>query len=129
MNKHIFLQSRLEQEIRNYHPDMELSGSGNIDYGHVLADRVLKENKRKELGKNHEDKKMREFIEEVEKSGVNINDEFKDRYRKIELLGKLGYTALNGKGKEKIPLRECSDYRIGAALKNIYLRYLNNLGK
>lgn len=31
----------LINECENYHPDMELEGSGNLDYGHNLAERLI----------------------------------------------------------------------------------------
>lgn len=34
----------LQYKIKNYFPDMELIGRGDVDYGHNLAERILKEN-------------------------------------------------------------------------------------
>lgn len=32
----------IDQEARDYYPDIELQGSGNMDYGHYLAERLTK---------------------------------------------------------------------------------------
>lgn len=34
-------KDELNHRIRNYNPDVELEGSGHIDYGHNLADAVM----------------------------------------------------------------------------------------
>ncbi len=38
----------LKKRIESYDPDTELSGSGNVDYGHNLADEIMKYSESKE---------------------------------------------------------------------------------
>jgi hypothetical protein len=35
-------KDELKHRVMNYTPDIELDGSGNVDYGHNLADAIMK---------------------------------------------------------------------------------------
>jgi len=68
-----------------------------------------------------EEQKRRVYIDFVKRAEkLNYKDIFKDTNRKRELLGILGYTHLTGPSKQRIPLGECSDARIGKAFLNCY---------
>ena len=107
----------LETECKNYNPDRDYNGG----YGHYLADLVFKQKENKELEKLAEVYTEIEFVKAVKNSGINIDNEFGERYEKERLIKKYThYTKLNGLGKKKEFLKDCSDNKIGSAFKNIY---------
>ena len=68
------------------------------------------------------------FVHLTDKLKLNPEDIFKGIDYKKELIREvMGYTRLNGKGKEKVKLDECSDTKIGLAFQNMYNSYLNQL--
>ncbi|MBI2003907.1 hypothetical protein HYS72_00380 [Candidatus Pacearchaeota archaeon] len=44
----------IKKQVKKYHPDVELKGSGNTDYGHALADKILKQTKKEGLEKKRQ---------------------------------------------------------------------------
>ena len=42
----------IKKQVNKYHSDMELSGSGDADYGHNLAEKVLEQEKKEKGGEN-----------------------------------------------------------------------------
>lgn len=118
----------LERACEEYYPDMELNGSGNLDYGHVLAEAILKQKKFEYSEKRAELDSEINFVEKVKRLKINIDDVFSNRDIKQELIREYkGYSRLNAKGKEKIDLRDCSDSKIGYAFQNIYYSALNKI--
>ncbi len=112
-------QKLSEIVCRDYNPDEDYNGS----YGHFLAEQIMKQKENEEL----EIMAEFEFVKAVDKSGVNIDDEFRDRYEKEKLIRKYTlYTKLNGSGNKEL-LRNCSDKKIGSVLKNIYSSALNKI--
>jgi|SRR3989344_1104550 len=107
----------LESACENYHPDIELTGSGNTDYGNFLVEQVYKQKNEEELEQRADLQEHIDFIMAVEKVKININDEFAHRQIKEEFMEKhLGYKKLNGFNS----LADCPDKAIGNAFKNKY---------
>jgi len=120
-------KNALEIACENYNPDIELAGSGNTDYGHYLAEQVLKHKKIEELEKRAELETHIIFVNAVDKSRIDVDNAFADRHEKENLIRKYApYTKLNGSGKKEL-LENCSDYKIGLAFKNIYVSALNKI--
>ena len=119
------MSNNLNEQIEKYNPDIELRGNGNFDCGHNLADAILKQKKIKDLEKRVELEDYLSFVNAVKKSGVDINNEFKDRYEKEKLIIKYTtYKKLNGSENS---LSECSNHKIGLAFKSIYSSALNKI--
>ena len=120
----------IKKQVNKYRPDMELSGSGNTDYGHNLADKVLEQEKKDVLVKRAELENEIEFIKIIKTSRVNVDNIFDDREIKEKLLIEYQrYTKLNSFGKYKEILEYCSDAKIGLAFKNNYHSALNKIKK
>src|SRR3989338_5951173 len=118
----------IKKQVNKYHPDMELSGSGDTDYGHKLADKFLEQKKKEGLEKRAELEYLTEFLKKSNK--LNVEDVYSNRETKQELIRKyFNYTKLNGDGKEKKILSYCSYARIGLAFKSIYYSALNKIEK
>ena len=119
----------LQEESMKYNPEIELRGSGNTDYGHNLAERILREQKEQgDLEKLVDLESEIKFVSAVEKSGVDVNNKFSERYEKERLIRKYAlYTKLNGLGKQKESLKNCSDHKIGSAFKNLYYSALRKI--
>jgi len=124
------MSNSLNEQIENYTPDIELIGVGNTDYGHHLAEQIMKQKEIEELEKMVELENQIIFIKAVDKSRININNKFSDRYEKENLIKKYTpYAKLNGSGDKKESLKDCSDYKIGSAFNNIYYSALNKIEK
>ena len=125
------MNTYLQEESMKYNPEIELRGSGNTDYGHNLAERILREQKEQgDLEKLAELESEIKFVSAVEKSGVDVNNKFSERYEKERLIRKYAlYTKLNGSGNKKESLKNCSDHKICLAFKNIYSSALRKIEK
>ena len=120
----------IKKQVNKYHSDMELSGSGDADYGHNLADKVLEQKKKERLEKRSELENEIEFIKVIKTSRINVDNIFDDREIKEKLLREYQrYTKLNSFGKYKEILEYCSDAKIGLAFKNNYHSALNKIKK
>ena len=116
--------------LERYSPDIELIGSGNTDYGHYLAEQVINQKENKKLEKRAELDNYFAFVNAVDKSRINIENIFANRYEKENLIKKYTpYAKLNGSGDKKELLKNCSDYKIGSAFNNIYYSALNKIEK
>lgn len=114
----------LEKLCNEYNSEMDHNGS----YGHYLADQINKQEKDKELEKRIEFEHYMNFVNAVEKSGINIDDKFAERYEKEKLIRKYtNYTKFNGSGNRKVLLKNCSDYKIGSAFNKIYSSALRKI--
>ena len=103
--------------LEEYNPDIELIGSGNTDYGHYLAERVIRKKENKELEKLVDLGNYLSFIGDVKKFKINIENKFADRTIKETYLKKyFNYKKLNGFNS----LTDCPDHVIGFAFKNKY---------
>lgn len=112
--------------LKEYNPDIELIGSGNTDYGHNLAEQVLKQKENEELEQRAEFENYFAFVNAVNKSRMNIENKFSDRTIKETFLKKyFGYKKLNGFNS----LADCPDNAIGDAFKNKYNSALNKMKK
>ena len=122
------MSNNLNEQIENYTPDIELIGGGNTDYGHHLAEQIMKQKENEKLEKRTELEINREFLKKANR--LNVDDVYSDREAKQELIKKyFNYTKLNGNGKEKKILNYCSDVRIGLTFKNLYYSSLNKMKK
>jgi len=120
----------LEKQCGLYHPDIELEGSGNVDYGHNLASAILIQKEQEDLEKRSRLEGDIQFIEKVKKFNINVEDIFSQRNLKEQLIREYkGYSRLNGSGKSKINLEDCKDSRLGTSFQNIYYSALNKLRK
>jgi len=115
-------KATLKAACDEYFPDMELIGSGNTDYGHNLADAILNQREQEDLEKRANLAYDLDFVDEVKKLGINMNDYYSDLEAKQKLIRKhKGYTLLNGEGKEKKTLAQCSrNSQLGRAFQNMY---------
>ena len=114
----------LEIACKEYNSDTDHNGN----YGHFLADAILRQKENEELEKRAELEINLEFLKKSER--LNIDNVYSYREVKQELIRKyFNYTKLNGDGKEKKFLNYCSDAKIGLAFKNIYYSSLNKINK
>lgn len=114
--------------LEKYDSDIELIGSGNTDYGHNLAEMILRQKENKELEKLADLESKIEFVRAVDKYKIDVDNEFNGRYEKEKLIRKYTpYTKLNGLGEKKELLKNCSDHKIGLAFKNIYFSALRKI--
>src|SRR3989344_4699163 len=119
-------QNSLERACEEYCADEDHNGA----YGHYLAEQIIKQKEIEELEKMVELENQIIFIKAVDKSRININNKFSNRYEKENLIKKYTpYTRLNGSGDKKESLKDCSDYKIGSAFNNIYYSALNKIEK
>ena len=103
--------------LKEYNPDIELIGSGNTDYGHYLAEQIIRRKENKELEKRVELGNYFAFISEIKKFKINLENKFADRTIKETFLKKyFNYKKLNGFKS----LMDCTDYAIGSVFKNKY---------
>ncbi|MDP2672453.1 MAG: hypothetical protein Q8O84_01430 [Nanoarchaeota archaeon] len=126
------MRNNLKKQTQNYNSDIELTGNGNLDYGHVLAERLLRESKQQQgnLEKRIDLEKDIKFIKAIKNSGTNIEDYFSDREVKQKILIKnKDYSGLKGKNGRFLSWTDCSDYQVGSALANDYYSALNKIKK
>ena len=116
----------IKKQVKNYHSDIELSGSGNTDYGHALADRILKQTKKEGLEKKIKLENYFAFVSAIKKSRINIENKFADRQIKEEFMKKyFNYPTLKGFRS----WASCPDYAVGSAFKNNYHSALDKIKK
>lgn len=103
----------------------------NIDQGHLAADAILNPKKESDLEKIAELSNEIDFVKEVQRLQVNINDPYAHIDTKRKLIREYTlYTKLNGEGKSKKTLSQAAETsRLGLAFKNIYNSYLNKIEK
>lgn len=77
--------------------------------------------------------KKSRFVQGVEQSGIQTGDIYVEDdeivNKKRELLKLLGYQNLFGEGRRRIPLAECSSFRINQAYKQEYHRAVKFVGE
>ena len=118
--------SNFVMTILKYNPDIELIGSGNTDYGHYLAEQIMKHKEIGELEKLADLENEIEFIRDIKKSKINIENKSADRSIKETFMKKyFNYVKLNGFNS----LASCPDYAIGDAFKNVYNSTLKKIKK
>lgn len=111
----------LETACKNYNPNRDYNGN----YGHYLADLVLKQKEDERLEELMESAEKIKFVDAVRKSGVNIDNIFADAYEKQNLLKKIkGYGFLKG---DKDSFGNNSDAKIGLAFRNTYYSDLKKI--
>jgi len=116
----------IKKQFNKYHPDMELSGSGNADYGHNLADKFLEQKKKERLEKKVKLENYFAFVSAIKKSRINIENKFADRQIKEEFMKKyFNYPTLKGFRS----WASCPDYAVGSAFKNNYHSALDKIKK
>lgn len=116
-------KSALERACKNYNPDNDSNGN----YGHYLADLVLKQKEKEESEKIAELESDIKFVQAVGKSGINVDNFSADSYEKQNLIKKIKrYEFLKG---DKNSFGEGSDAKIGLAFKNIYYSALRKIKK
>lgn len=119
-------QKSLERACKNYNPDIELTGSGNTDYGNFLIGQVYKQKNEEKLEQRADLQEEIDFIMAVEKARINIKDKFAHRQIKEEFMKKyFKYKKLNGFNS----LADCSDYAIGKSFENKYNSALKKIKK
>jgi len=113
----------LEIACKEYNSDTDHNGN----YGHFLADAILRQKENEELEKRAELEINLEFLKKSER--LNIDNVYSDREVKQELIRKyFNYTKLNGSGKKEL-LKDCSDHKIGSAFRSIYYSALKKMKK
>jgi len=129
-------RENLENSCKNYHPDIELNGHGNQDYGHNLADAIIRKKEEKYLEARADIEDARDFIETTNKHGLDPDDIFLNPYQKAHVLKECkGYKSLKTKGQrfkkgEKgTDFSKSSNAKIGLAFKSTYYSSLNKIEK
>ena len=126
----------LENAYLKYDPDTELVGTGNVDYGHNLADRIQQIKQENELEKAVEAERAWEFVDTTNKRGINPDNVFENSWEKAQIMRKIkGYKSLKtkgqkyGQGEKGIPFSKASESQIGKAFKSNYYSELKKINK
>ena len=139
MFRYVMENKTLERECMNYKPDIELTGNdfnkdGNVDYGHILADRLIGEKNINELKETATFESNLSLIRKVKFYGLDNGVVENNRNNAINLIKNYGpYTALNYKGQKKgdkgIPLNDCTNHRLYQVLIKMYNFALKNINQ
>src|SRR3989344_9395523 len=103
MFRYVMENKTLERECMNYKPDIELTGNdfnkdGNVDYWHILADRLIGEKNINELKETATFESNLSLIRKVKFYGLDNGVVENNRNNAINLIKNYGpYTALNYK--------------------------------
>ena len=102
--------------LEKYDSDIELIGSGNTDYGHNLAEMILRQKENKELEKLADLESKIEFVRAVDKYKIDVDNEFNGRYEKEKIDKKIySLYKIKWSWRKKELLKNCSDHKIGLA--------------
>ena len=116
-----------------YDPDWELEGSGNVDYGHNLADAIMNKREANSLEKRAQTSDAEDFIRMAEMYGLNPDDVFENPQEKAKLLKGKGYKTLKfqgqkfKKGEPGVPISKANPAKIGNAFKSTYYSSLRKI--
>ena len=116
--------NHLNNLIREYNPDVELFGRGDVDLGHNLAEDIFE---RKELVKvvnlvpNPREETYISYYYEFNKLRLNSEDNFKDsEIRKHLLIKHFHYKGLTGEKNQYKKYKFCTPEKICLASNSAY---------